>query len=360
MRVLQLIDSLRPGGAERMALAYANALVPFVERSFICCTRIEGTLKEEISSDVGYYYLNKRNSIDIRAFFRFYKIIKENHIDIVHAHSSSYFMASVLKMLGVKFKLVWHDHYGESEFLQRRKTAFLKLFSNYFDAIFSVNSKLQEWAQYELQCNLVKVKSNFVIPETTINKDVTLKGGDVDFKIICVANLRPQKDHLNLIKAFEGLRSDRSISLHLIGTDFNNEYSKRLKSYIATSPCRKNIYVYGAQQNVSSLLQQAELGVLSSRSEGLPLALLEYGMAGLPAVVTDVGENKYVLKNMGRLVPPANTNALISAIEYYMLNEDIRTSDARNFKKHVTENYASDVVISEVIENYKYCMLNKN
>ena len=48
MRVLQLIDCLRSGGAERMSVTYANALAKRIEGSFLCCTRKEGLLKKQL------------------------------------------------------------------------------------------------------------------------------------------------------------------------------------------------------------------------------------------------------------------------------------------------------------------------
>src|SRR5690606_8062207 len=97
MRVLQLIDSLRPGGAEKMAVNIANALLPHVEGSYLCCTRQEGMLKEEIKSEVGYLFLNKKNRMDPKAIIRLRRYIKENEIDIIHAHSTSFFLAGLLK-----------------------------------------------------------------------------------------------------------------------------------------------------------------------------------------------------------------------------------------------------------------------
>ncbi len=67
MRVLQLIDSLRPGGAERMAVSYANLLHKKEQGSYICCTRGEGELKDQLSPEIGYLFLNKRSTLDIKA-----------------------------------------------------------------------------------------------------------------------------------------------------------------------------------------------------------------------------------------------------------------------------------------------------
>ena len=51
------------------------------------------------------------------------------------------------------------------------------------------------------------------------------------------------------------------------------------------------IQIAGSVVDTSSLLASADIGVLSSIFEGLPLSLLEYGLAGLPVVVTDVGQS---------------------------------------------------------------------
>src|SRR5690606_1386313 len=112
MRVLQLIDSLRPGGAERMAVNYANGLASRIDASFLCCTRMEGLLKEQLSPEVGYLFLDKKSVFDRKAFLLLKRFIKENRIDLIQAHSSSFFLAVLIKMSLPGIKLVWHDHYG--------------------------------------------------------------------------------------------------------------------------------------------------------------------------------------------------------------------------------------------------------
>ena len=49
MRVLQLIDSLNAGGAEKLAVSYANTLADMSLVSFFCATRCEGVLKNQIN-----------------------------------------------------------------------------------------------------------------------------------------------------------------------------------------------------------------------------------------------------------------------------------------------------------------------
>ena len=60
MRIIQLIDSLEAGGAERMAVSYANALAQEIEFSALVATRKEGPLLNQIESNVPYLFLNKK------------------------------------------------------------------------------------------------------------------------------------------------------------------------------------------------------------------------------------------------------------------------------------------------------------
>jgi glycosyltransferase involved in cell wall biosynthesis len=336
-----------------MAVTYANALVGQVEGSYLCCSRMEGMLKESLMAEVEYLFLNKKSSLDLKAILKLRSFIKSRQITIVHAHSTSFFLAGCLKLTGLKFKLVWHDHYGESELLKERNYKVLKIFSRLFSGIISVNTKLKEWAEQYLECrNVVEIK-NF-IPESIseINSGIKLKGKEEDFKIICVANLRPQKDHLNLIKAFESLSADLPCSLHLIGEDPKTQASNSILKSLKDSPLKENIYYYEAQAEILSLLHQADLGILSSRSEGLPVALLEYGIAGLPVVCTNVGKCAEVIGQNGRIVEANDPKALANGIRFYLENKEKMKLDAENFRVSVMENYSQKAVIKKILGFY--------
>ena len=353
MRVLQVIDSLQPGGAERMALSYAELLHKNGHASYLCSTRFEGILKENLSSDIGYLFLNKKSSLDIIAFLKLRNFIKKNEIEIVHAHSTSYFFASLLKLSGLPIKVVWHDHYGESEVLKIIKSRILKLLSTSFDGIISVNKKLKDWAIENLMTKNVVMINNFVPDSQLSNFKQKLKGPEESFKIICLANLRPQKDHLNLIRAFEKLSEKISTTLHLIGNDPNTSYSTKIFQYISNSEFRNQIFYYGIQKDVIQFLRLADLGVLASRSEGLPVALLEYGLAGIPVVVTDVGECKEVLNNFGICITANDSELLSESIFHYSTDKFKREKDAVNFQNHIYSKFGEDVIYEEVISFYK-------
>jgi len=72
----------------------------------------------------------------------------------------------------------------------------------------------------------------------------------------------------------------------------------------------------GHRTNIPQLLSCCDIGVLASKSEGLPNAVLEYLAAGLPVVATAVGGVPEIIENEvhGLLVPPENPAALSTAL----------------------------------------------
>lgn len=353
MRVLQLIDSLDSGGAERMAINYANML-SLDNESFICATRVEGLLKQSIAKGVNYFFLNKKNALDIKAIKRLNSFVKRNDIEIIHAHSTSFFIATIIKIFNKKIKLIWHDHYGNSEFLMHRKFKILRLCSYQFNSIISVNNILKEWSEINLKCKEVIVLNNFVMSKIYEVKETILKGINGK-RIVCLANLRSQKNHFMLLDAFNKvLNFDREWSLHLVGKDQLDAYSSTLKEKIESLKLNKNVFIYGNRSDVHNILSQSNIGVLSSKSEGLPLALLEYGIVKLPVVATNVGDCDKVITqpSEGFLVESGNTKEFLKSILNYISNPNLRIQCGKALHDNVITNFGEQKIKNQLIKIY--------
>jgi glycosyltransferase involved in cell wall biosynthesis len=360
IKVLQLIDSLNTGGAEMMAVNIANGLSEFGVESHLCVTRKEGHLKNKLNSTVKYLYLHKKSTIDIRAITELKKYIEFNSISIIHAHSSSFFLARIIKLLKTSIKICWHDHYGYSEDIANRKFFILKQFSTHFCHIFSVNKKLENWAEINLKAKGVSFLPNFA--SLTKDKFTFLEGVDGK-RIICLANLRPQKDHLNLIEAFKSFqKSVKGWTLHLVGEDKKNDYSKSIKQRIQDYNLSDSIFIYGSKPDISFILSQGTIGVLSSISEGLPISLLEYGQANLPVVCTDVGACSSVIKHdySGYIVSPNNNADLALYLIKLAKSKENRFKFGVNLNRDIKLQYSKETIIRTIIKVYKNCLQAPN
>ncbi|MGV6844756.1 MAG: glycosyltransferase [Lutibacter sp.] len=356
LKVIQIIDSLAPGGAERMAVNIANELAFNGVSSFLCATRNEGILKKDINKSVKYLFLNKKSTLDFYSIFKLNSFIKQNNIQIIHAHSSSYFISSIIKILHPSIKLIWHDHFGKSNMLNKRKKFPINFFSNKFNQIISVNNKLALWSKNNLHCNNVKVLVNFA--QFTNNLSITKLKGFNKKRIIHLANFRPQKDHLNMLKAFKiVIKKHPDWSLHLIGLDLKDSYSNQIHHFIEKNDLQHSIFTYGVVNDIQNILNQASIGVLSSISEGLPVSLIEYGMAKLPIVVTNVGDcNKIIShKENGFLCPKNNPEKLSYYLQRIIENNDLKKEFGLNLHKTIENNFSKEFYLKNLISIYHEC-----
>ncbi len=350
MRIVQLIDSLDAGGAERMAVNYANALSEKIAFSGIIATRKEGVLKEEIKHINNYTFLERKNKFDVNAIFLASKYIRNNKIEIVHTHSSSYFFGVLVKLFNPRIKLIWHDHYGNRAEDNKQKKV-LKICSYFFSKILTVNEELRIWSLKNLNCNQVFFIPNFSDLKTTEKK--TFLKGESKKRIVCLANLKNPKNHITLVKAFiESKIYKDDWTLHLVGKDFNDEYSNNLKTVIEENKLENSIFIYNSCQDVKFILSQAEIGVLSSTYEGFPVTLLEYAYSKLVVVSSNVGYCKDLINHNsnGLLFNPLDSEELANHFIYLTNNPEICANFAQQFHKNIEEKYSKEAIINNYLK----------
>src|SRR5690606_26552945 len=106
------------------------------------------------------------------------------------------------------------------------------------------------------------------------------------FKIITVANLVPVKGIEVLINAVKLLNNDK-ILLEIIGDD-RTEYATELKKRVQELDLQKQILFLGKQVDVRPFLTQADLYIIPSQKEGMPMALVEAMCMAIPVLGSDV------------------------------------------------------------------------
>lgn len=316
MTVMHLVDSLAVGGAERVAVSLANELLRRGAPVHVCTTRAEGPLARLLAPGVGRLSLERTVRFSLRAAHALQAYIYRHGIDVLHAHGTSLFVATLASLAPPHPRLIWHDHYGGR--LTDRTALPYWLLSKRASVVLAVNEELARWSRETLGVPRERVLylPNFpaVVPAGEV-RSVQLPGTKGQ-RVVCVANLRPQKDHLNLISAMRiVLRAFPQAHLICVGND-STPHAVSVKTAVRRWGLEHQISLLGERLDVGDVLRGCDLGVLSSRSEGLPLALLEYGSAELPAVATRVGQCAEVLQNgeAGILVPSEDPAALAEAI----------------------------------------------
>lgn len=336
-----------------MAVNLTNGLVDKIDFSGIVVTRKEGNLKRQLHINSHYLFLNKKSRIDFKAVFIFRKFLKENKITHIQAHSSSWFFAVLTFFVIPSVKIIWHDHFGNRA-NYNNGGILLRLFSVFFSSVIVVNSELKEWSKKKLFVSKIYFIPNFSNLTLEKNKTTHLKGVEGK-RIICVANLKDPKNHLFLIQSFfKSKLFLQEWSLHLIGNDFKDTYAQECKEYVQKNNISNHVYFYGSCDDISNIMQQANVGVLASTYEGFPVTLLEYGYHKLLVLSTNVGYCSNLIKNdKGYLFSPFNQNELVSCLQQLVTSSEKNEKLAVNFNSFVIQEFSSKTIIEQFLTVYR-------
>jgi glycosyltransferase involved in cell wall biosynthesis len=350
-----MVDSLVAGGLERVAVNLANSLPPSRYRAHLCTTRRDGPLDENVSADVERLRLRRSGRFDLMALRRLVAYIRANDIRLIHAHGTSLFLAVVAARFAPRPAVVWHDHFGRYA-TEERPAWLYGAAARRLAAVIAVNEPLAQWSRARLGVpeDRVYYIPNFAQVPADVRPAEDLPGASGS-RIVCVANLRRQKDHPTLLRAMRIiLRQFPEANLLLVGEPSEPEYVAEVKRMIAAGDLENHVSYLGFRADVAAVLRACDVGVLSSTSEGFPLALVEYGLVGLPVVATAVGQCPEILLNgeAGWLVPPASPERLAENVAHVLTSPDEARRKSARLRLHVAERYSQTAVLERVCKVY--------
>lgn len=341
MKILQIITSLRIGGAEKLI----TDMVPlFIEKGHT----VDVLLFDGIETSFKQQLLNqniKIISLGINTFvynplliFKLIPIIKQ--YDIVHTHNTAcqYFVAIACQFLNHKnIKLITTEHNTTN---RRRNIHWLKPIEKWmykqYNSIICISDKAKENLQEYIGSNYpIKTIYNGIDIQkfthaTPLNRESL---GLKDNFIICmVAGFRPQKDQDTLIKAMK--RLPNNFHLWLIG---DGERRKELEILTQKEELTNRVKFWGIRSDIPQLLKTADIIVMSSHWEGLSLSSLEGMSSGKPFIASDVDGLHEIVNGYGILFPEGNDKALSQIILKLIQNNILYTEIVNKCKRKVEE-----------------------
>lgn len=360
--VMHLADTLDVGGAERMVVNLANALPRDRFAAHVCTTRRLGPLARFLAPDVGLISLDRRRRFDVRALPRLAAYVRTHGIEVLHAHGMSLYTALAVSALVPGRRIVWHVHHGRQAIDGSRGWAYRPV-RRWIDETIAVSEGLARWAvaRVGLPAAHVHYVPNFVArPHEPFGgaapQPAPALPGVAAARLACVANLLPVKDQLTLVRAMRRVVDARpEAHLLLVGGPSDVRYAHTVRDEIAVHRLEEHVTLLGDCADVRGLLAQVDVGVLSSRAEGMPLALLEYGTAGLAVVTTDVGQCGDVVAGgeAGRLVTPGDVDGMAAALLELLGADALRARLGRALQARVAERFTARVVVARVAELYE-------
>jgi glycosyltransferase involved in cell wall biosynthesis len=306
MKIAHIVDSMEIGGAETLVLQMCRLQREQGHDPCVYAWASLGALGEKMLNEGFAVRANVgRHLTD--ATWNFYKLFRASRPDVVHLHNPTptIYAAMAARMAGVpsivstRHSLVAPPHKAVAEFKYRIAARFCDWIVGICDATVN-NLKAIRSAPPR---KIVRVYNGTVPLQRAAEEDWPSKSG---FTLVYVGRIEPVKNHALLLRAFHRAVSTMpELRLWMVGDGSERAAMERLAAELGIGG---QVTFWGQQLDVTPFFSAADAFIMSSRSEGLPVSLLQAFSLGLPAIVTDVG-------GMAEVVRLAKAGVTVSATD---------------------------------------------
>jgi glycosyltransferase involved in cell wall biosynthesis len=328
VNITHVVESLGRGGLERMVLELVKAQQRSGHRCQVVCLFETGMLARELAEfDVPVRSCDKQHGLDMRALRKAHALIRAHASEVMHTHNTVAHYYAVLAGLGLGVRHVVNTRHGMDNGKGGRHGRREWLYRQALRRTDAVVSVCDAARRDLVQRGIVPPTKARVVPNGIRLEAYQPASADGRAWLRHHLALPPQtrlvgnvgrlnwaKDHANLIRAFRRVHASLpDTALVLVG---DGNLRDELQQCVLAEGVDGAVHFLGDRDDVPALLQGLDLFVLSSRSEGYSVALLEACAAALPIVATDVGGNGEIVRNdlNGRLVPAGDPQVLADAI----------------------------------------------
>lgn len=292
-RVMIVSHSLGTGGAEMMVCNLASSLYKSGRRVHVVSlcgadTDIGHILR---GRGVPVSAMHKRKGLDPKVVLSLAKEIRHFKPTVIHTHLPvlEYVMPAVL-LSGQRVRVV-HTFHSTAQNETRRPS--MRLFNRMAFKAGVVPVALSEevrdsiCVQYRLRAEKVPIVANGVDLDS-FRAESSVSRPHAAIRLLCVARLADVKNHALLIEVVRELKERMRIpvSLTVVGDGYLRE---SLVEYALKLGVQDQVVFTGQAIDVARYYREADLFVLLSRYEGLPMSIIEAMAAGLPVVASEVG-----------------------------------------------------------------------
>jgi glycosyltransferase involved in cell wall biosynthesis len=292
-----MIESDGPGGAETVLLHLAEGLrgrgysvVPVVPGF----SRGKEWLRRQFR-DRGFepelFYL--RHALDWRCVTGLKEIFRRRGVEVVHSHefTMAVYGSIAARQLGLPHIITMH---GGKNFAQRwRRRAALRWAVRHSRAAASVSGAAAGFLEHTLGLSdgTVRVVANGIDPRPGRGESIRaeLHLAPDEALVVAVGNLYPVKGHIVLLKALAHLHTASPELRWKAAIAGRGEEEPALREFLERQNLTDRVTLLGFRDDVPDILAAADIWVMPSFSEGLPLSLLEAMFAGKAIVASRVG-----------------------------------------------------------------------
>ena len=351
MKVLFFIESLQAGGKERRLVELIKRLSE--DRSIemeIVLTKEAIHYKDIFSANIKIHFaLRKGLKKDPTIFLKFFRIAKSMKPDIIHVWANMSAIYAIPTKILLKVPMI-NSQISDAPSKISNSILSHRLTFPFSDRI--VANSYAGLSAYKAPKNKSRVIYNGFdfkrinnLEKTSVirNKfNITSK-----YVIGMIATFSDKKDYTTYIKAANlVLSKEKNITFLCVGSGDASAFK-----LIVEPEYKNNILFLGKQNNVESIMNACDIGVLATYREGISNALLEFSALGKPIITTSGGGNIELVKEgvTGYLVNQKSSEELTDKIMLLIHNENKRIQLGRAGKSRIEANFS----ILKMIENFR-------
>ena len=365
--VLYFSNALTRGGAEEHIVTLLRGLDRRQFRPLLVCTpEVAGRLRSDLPGDVEFIPLRLRKPGHLAAALRLARIIRGRRVDILHSHLfyGSLFASPIGWLCRVPLIIEtphvreqWRQGWFKSRFIVDRMVG---RFVHQYIAVSQANARyLIE--EKRLPARKITVIHNGCdierfdpgrLPPSGLRQ--SLGFGPPDPVLVVAGRLEPQKGHRVLLDALPAvLHEFPQARLVCVGS---GSLRSELEARVRELGLADSLRFVGHQSNISDWLALADLTILPSFYEGLPLVAIESLAAGRPMVATAVDGTPEIVVNgeTGLTVPPGDARALAQAICRLLGDPMLQERLARRGREWVLERFSAEQQIRRTEILYRF------
>jgi glycosyltransferase involved in cell wall biosynthesis len=362
MNILIVLGGFRIGGSEILSVKMANELAKRGEHVALLSLSHDKQIIDRIDTHVKSYFAVRKYKYDITVLFRILRVFINFQPDVVLSIFYFEYMlskcASFFYLRRPKFVLAFH----QTEPFDAREHAFFKLYAT-FARFFNDTYVAIHKSQIDFYHNRYRLpKKRFVLIHNGVDINyfhpqyAKKRRHAVRFQIVHVAVLKPLKDQWTLLRAMVVLnKMYLNWRLTVAGED-EVHILPRYRNFVDENNLTEKITFLGPVSNLRDVLRNADVMVLTSITEALPLSVIEAIAMGVPCIVTAVGGNADIIEHgkQGFLVAVGDDNGVAQYLKYLIDNPAKRREMGRLARERAVQRFN----FKTMVENY-YAVFDK-
>lgn len=353
LKVWLVLPSLESGGAEKMVIDLARGLMAEKCRVtlvvFYDARRADPkNLKQVSNCGIPVEFLGKRPGWDLKVWLELWRCLKADPPDIVHSHTCTFTYVATMGLLRplihihTMHSLAGLEANGIYRWLLKRMSA---SGSTHFVTL-SPETQRSFKNHYPVRDGRLHCIPNGV-DLSAFKCDRCFSVHKEKLTVLSVGRLVEVKNHALLIRAFASVQMalNRSDQLIILG---DGPLLKNLQMLASGLGVGNRVKFPGSVDDVRPYLQSADIFALPSRYEGVSLALLEAGAAGLPILCTATGGTVDVVGTDALTVGDNDLPGMAMQLERLILNDELQQVYSQRARK-MAERYP----LSAMVESYR-------